>query len=142
MTYHWPSNFWQQWLANAPVLCVDAVLVSKEKVLLSRRRTEPFKGYWHLPGGIVRKDETLEEALKRIVSIEIGLEDISIDKQIGIFDNPKRDPRGHFITVAFLISSNKLPKQINSQGEELKFFEKLPVKTGFDVDKITKEIFK
>ena len=108
MTYHWPSNFWQQWLANAPVLCVDAVLVSKEKVLLSRRRTEPFKGYWHLPGGIVRKDETLEEALKRIVSIEIGLEDISIDKQIGIFDNPKRDPRGHFITVAFLISSNKL----------------------------------
>lgn len=140
MSYQWHPEFWRAWLKQAPVLCVDAVIFNdNNEVLLVKRATEPFEGFWHLPGVIIRKGESLALALKRVIALEVGLKKFKVIKQVGIFDDPQRDPRGHFITVAFRVSTSEKVKEFNSQQEEIKFFQQLPTKLGFDAQKIIKQ---
>jgi 8-oxo-dGTP diphosphatase len=72
-------------------------------VLLIRRKSEPFKGCWALPGGFVNENESLERAAARELHEETGLT-VSPSKleQLGAFGDPGRDPRGHTVTVAFV----------------------------------------
>jgi 8-oxo-dGTP diphosphatase len=72
-------------------------------VLLVRRKDEPFKGTWALPGGFVNENEPLDRAAVRELHEETGLS-VSAAKleQLGAFGDPGRDPRGHTITVAFV----------------------------------------
>jgi 8-oxo-dGTP diphosphatase len=72
-------------------------------VLLVRRKDEPFKGSWALPGGFVNENESLDRAAARELLEETGL-GVSVSKleQLGAFGDPGRDPRGHTITVAFV----------------------------------------
>lgn len=69
-------------------------------ILLIKRKDEPFKGHWALPGGFVNDNESLERAAARELYEETGLSGVRIE-QIGAFGDPGRDPRGHTITVAF-----------------------------------------
>jgi len=72
-------------------------------VLLIRRKEEPFKGCWALPGGFVNENESLERAAARELHEETGLV-VSPSKleMLGAFGDPGRDPRGHTVTVAFV----------------------------------------
>lgn len=70
-------------------------------VLLIRRKAEPFKGCWALPGGFVNENESLERAAARELHEETGLTGLKLE-QLGAFGDPGRDPRGHTITVAFV----------------------------------------
>lgn len=141
--YHWSPSFWKSWLSQAPILCVDAVIFNKSnEVLLVKRATSPYRGFWHLPGGIVRKGETLEVALKRVIETEVSINKFKIKYQLGIFDKPGRDPRGHFITVAFIVVAEDLINSINSQQEEIAFFKNLPDKIGFDAGEIITQSIK
>ena len=72
-------------------------------VLLIRRKDEPFKGSWALPGGFVNENESLERAAARELHEETGLI-VSPSKleMLGAFGDPGRDPRGHTVTVAFV----------------------------------------
>jgi 8-oxo-dGTP diphosphatase len=70
-------------------------------VLLIRRREEPFKGRWALPGGFVNENESLERAAARELYEETGLSGVRLE-QLGAFGDPGRDPRGHTVTVAFV----------------------------------------
>jgi 8-oxo-dGTP diphosphatase len=72
-------------------------------VLLVRRKDEPFKGCWALPGGFVNENESLDRAAARELHEETGLT-VSPSKleQLGAFGDPGRDPRGHTVTVAFV----------------------------------------
>jgi 8-oxo-dGTP diphosphatase len=70
-------------------------------VLLIRRKDEPFKGSWALPGGHVNENESLERAASRELYEETGLSGVKLE-QLGAFGDPGRDPRGHVITVAFV----------------------------------------
>ena len=58
------------------------ILFPPDKVLLVKRRTLPFNGYWALPGGRVDPGETVEETIVREVREETGL-DVAIIKKIG-----------------------------------------------------------
>ncbi len=69
-------------------------------VLLIRRRADPFRGDWALPGGFVNQNESLDRAAARELHEETGLSGVRLE-QIGAFGDPGRDPRGHTITVAF-----------------------------------------
>lgn len=83
------------------VLTVDAVITDDEgRILLMERGTDPFKGTWVLPGGIVDPGETVEAACVREVEEEVGLQ-VRILRQVGIYSTPGRDPRGSFISIAF-----------------------------------------
>ncbi len=83
------------------VLTVDAVITDDEgRILIMERGTEPFKGTWVLPGGLVDPGETVEAACAREVEEEVGLQ-VRILRQVGIYSTPGRDPRGSFVSIAF-----------------------------------------
>jgi len=63
---------------------------AKEGVLLLRRAYPPSKGLWSLVGGMVKRSERIESAVKRHAKTETGLE-VKIERLIGIYDDPLRD---------------------------------------------------
>ncbi len=83
---------------------VDSVIFyaheSELYVVLIKRKNDPFKLKWALPGGFLEEEETLEDGAARELKEETGIEITSL-KQVGIFANPKRDPRGRIISIAF-----------------------------------------
>ena len=78
------------------------------KVALIERKNEPFKGMWAIPGGFLEGNETVEEAARRELKEETGIEKVYLE-EFGVFNKPGRDPRGPTLTVAFfaLINSDK-----------------------------------
>ncbi len=87
---------------ETPKLMVDVVIPSERGVVLIRRGTEPFAGQWALPGGFVEVGETVEEAAARETAEETGLA-VEVARLIGVYSEPERDPRGHNVSVAFLV---------------------------------------
>jgi 8-oxo-dGTP diphosphatase len=89
-----------------PDVSVDGVLFrcreGELELLLIRRRKKPYKRRWTLPGGFIEMTETLEHSVRREIAEETGIRDINILTQIGAYGDPKRDPRGRVISVAFL----------------------------------------
>jgi len=87
-----------------PSVTVDLVIFTTAnhdlKVLLIRRSQEPFKGRWALPGGFVDIDESLEHAAARELKEEVGVRNVYLE-QLYTFGDPKRDPRGRVISVAY-----------------------------------------
>ena len=87
---------------DGPALTVDGVIVDPARgVLLVRRGRDPFAGRWALPGGFVEPGESCEDACRREVREETGVE-IAITGLVGVFSEPGRDPRGPTVSVAFL----------------------------------------
>ncbi|MEM1874937.1 MAG: NUDIX hydrolase, partial [Candidatus Hadarchaeales archaeon] len=86
---------------TSPRLAVDAVIKAKNGIVLVRRKNPPFRGKWALPGGFVKYGEKVEEALTREVKEETGLE-VEIEKLLGVYSDPSRDPRGHVVSICFL----------------------------------------
>ncbi|MBO0798521.1 MAG: NUDIX hydrolase [Blastocatellia bacterium] len=87
-----------------PSVTVDLVIftIAEDdlKVLLIRRGLEPFKGRWALPGGFVEIDESLDQAAARELKEEVGVTNVYLE-QLYTFSEPKRDPRGRVISVAY-----------------------------------------
>ena len=85
---------------------VDVVIVTMSEgrlhVLLVRRGVPPFEGMWAIPGGFKRPNETLDEAAKRELAAETGVDSASLLKQFGAYGDPGRDPRMNVVTVAYL----------------------------------------
>ncbi len=125
-----------------PAITVDIVVYTIKdndlKVLLIERNLEPFKGMWAIPGGFVKKDETLDIAASRELFEETNVKDIYLEQLYSIGD-PNRDPRGWVVTVAYfaLISSDNLNIIANTDAKDVKWFSayNLP-KLAFDHEKI------
>jgi len=118
---------------KSPILTVDGVIFEKGKILLVRRAIYPFQNYWVLPGGHVEYGERVEQAIKREMKEELGLS-IKIKKLIGVYSNPKRDPRYHTVSIVYLCQRTRGKIKLNQEGSEFKFFslKNLPRKIGFD----------
>jgi 8-oxo-dGTP diphosphatase len=87
-----------------PAVTVDTVVVSRERrprVLLIRRKHDPFAGKWAIPGGFVDEGEPLEAAARRELREETGVAVAELE-QVRAFGDPGRDPRGWTISVAYL----------------------------------------
>ncbi|MFC4633421.1 NUDIX domain-containing protein [Dokdonia ponticola] len=86
-------------------LSVDAVVFGYEEgvisVLLIKRKYNPFKGKWAIPGGFVLNDESLEQAVERELQEETGVT-INYLEQLYTFGDVDRDPRGRVVTVAYV----------------------------------------
>lgn len=93
--YEWPR----------PMVTADAAVFSfvrgKAELLLVKRKGDPYKGHWAIPGGFVEIDEDLEEAVVRELAEETGLRDVPLE-QMRAFGTVGRDPRGRTITVVFM----------------------------------------
>ncbi len=87
-----------------PALTADCVLLAIidgcAHVLLIERGHDPYAGAWALPGGFVDAGEDLEQAARRELLEETGLE-VGELRQIGAWGAPGRDPRGWVVSVVF-----------------------------------------
>ena len=107
------------------------------KLLLVKRKAEPYKGKWALPGGFVKDKEALEAAAKRELKEETGLKIDNLN-QIKAFGAPGRDPRGRTITIAFWGSiSTEENIKANDDAADAKWFpvDQLP-ELAFDHQEI------
>jgi 8-oxo-dGTP diphosphatase len=87
---------------KTPLLAIDCVIRDDEgRIVLIRRKNAPFKGGYALPGGFVDIGETVEAACRREVLEETGLA-IGELHLIGVYSDPRRDPRGHTVSVAYV----------------------------------------
>ena len=86
-----------------PVPAVDFLILKDDnsKILLVRRKNDPFKGMLSIPGGFINEGETAEDAMTREAKEETSLvvEPIAI---LGVYSDPQRDPRMHTISVTFI----------------------------------------
>ncbi len=104
-----------------PKLTVDAVIILNGKIVLIKRKNPPYQGNFALPGGFVEIGETTEEATVREVHEETGLS-IKIIKLLGVYSDPLRDPRGHTVSVCYLVSGEGKPKA-DSDAEDIGLFD-------------------
>lgn len=101
---------------------VDVVIFTIQegvlKVLLVKRRIDPFIGQFAIPGGFVLEDEDLEQAAARELREETGVSDVYLE-QLYSFGKPDRDPRGRVVTVAYfaLISADRKLKAGSDAAE-------------------------
>ncbi|MFX0056423.1 MAG: NUDIX domain-containing protein [Promethearchaeota archaeon] len=84
-----------------PSPAVDVAVVDGEMLLLVKRGRDPYKDSWALPGGFVEYGETVEEAAAREVLEETGIR-VTLEAILGVYSDPRRDPRGHTITTVFI----------------------------------------
>lgn len=99
-----------------PAVTADVVVVTLEaqpRVLLIRRKHDPFADCWALPGGFVNMEESLEDAARRELLEETGV-CLGTLEQLAAFGAPQRDPRGRVISVAFLARVD--PGQVQPRG--------------------------
>ncbi len=85
----------------SPRLAVDIVIEYPDgDIILIKRKYEPFKGCWAIPGGSVETGETVEEAARREAKEETGL-DVKLTSIGGVYSDPDRDPRGHVVSIVY-----------------------------------------
>ncbi len=107
--------------AQQPALTVDAVVFDKRhRLLLIKRKHPPFAGFFALPGGFVDYGETTEAAARRELLEETGVTPKSL-QLIGVYSKPLRDPRGHTVSVAYLMSVDEAQPQAADDAAAAEF---------------------
>jgi 8-oxo-dGTP diphosphatase len=83
-------------------IVVDAIIEKNGKILLVRRKENPFRGRLCLPGGHVHIHETVEDAVRREIQEETGLS-VEPREILGVYSDPDRDPRGPRPSIVFIL---------------------------------------
>jgi 8-oxo-dGTP diphosphatase len=124
-----------------PKLTVDLIieLGASRDVVLIRRKNPPHG--WALPGGFVDEGETVEDAAKREALEETSLH-IELTRQFHVYSDPKRDPRGHTVSVVFVAKAEGAPHGADDANEARSFSrEDLPKELAFDHGVILEDYF-
>jgi 8-oxo-dGTP diphosphatase len=107
-----------------PVVGVGAVVICDGKILLEKRKNEPGKGKWSIPGGLVELGETVEQTVIREVKEETGLE-VEKPEHIDVVDNVVRDDNGeikyHFVIIDYFVKLKGGTMKAMSDAEELRW---------------------
>jgi len=127
-----------------PIVGVSAVIFVDKSVLLVRRRQEPAKGQWSLPGGAVELGEGILEALARELQEELSVK-IAVGGLVGVFDKIFHDHKNqvqyHYVLVDFwgwLVEGTPTPASDVSEA----LLVSLDELEGFDVDQELKKTIK
>ena len=95
----------------------------KDTIVLIKRKYDPYKSYWALPGGFVEIGESVEQAAVREAWEETGL-NVELVELVGVYSNPDRDPRGHTVTIAYIAQTVSGNLKADSDAEDAFEFTK------------------
>ena len=112
--------------------------------ILIKRKNNPFKDYWALPGGFVEYGESVETAAIREAKEETSI-DVELMDLVNVYSEPDRDPRRHTITAAFTAKGNFSDRKADDDASDIAIFsaEKLDeIKLAFDHEKIINDCLK
>jgi 8-oxo-dGTP diphosphatase len=126
-----------------PMVAVDIIIFAwvdcRLVVLLVKRGSAPYRGYWALPGGFVEENEALEQAARRELEEETSLKGVYLE-QLYSFGDPGRDPRGHAVSVTYFALVNSAQMRGTVAGSDASGLEWFPMKylprLAFDHKKI------
>lgn len=123
-----------------PLLAVDVVIALTDRaqhaIVLIERRNPPYG--WALPGGFVDVGETLEQAARREALEETGLR-VSLVGLLGCYSDPRRDPRGHTVSVVYKATAEGHPVAGDDAGKVAVFNPEAPPPLAFDHDMIIRD---
>jgi 8-oxo-dGTP diphosphatase len=116
---------------KTPLATVDIVIENGGGIVLVRRRNPPAG--WALPGGFVDPGETVAQAARREAREETGL-DVELTELLGVYSDPKRDPRGLYtISTTFIARAAGQPIGGDDAAEARVFsLDALPLDIVFD----------
>lgn len=124
---------------KSPKLTVDGVVIDHNALLLIQRKNDPYREKWALPGGFVEYNEKTTDAVIREVHEETGLK-TTIQSLVGVYSDPNRDPRGHTVSVVYLLKKSGGELQADDDAAKAQFFpiDNYPT-LAFDHDTIVKD---
>jgi len=114
--------------ATVPRLTIDLVIKNSNGILFTKRTIEPQMGEWHLPGGSVFFNETIDEAVKRKAKEELNL-DVDSKKLLGYIEYINENDGNinrHSIAMVFLIEIENEKIVLNDEANEFVFSKKTP----------------
>lgn len=125
-------------LPATPSLTTDCVVFnSKGELLLVKRAGAPFKGAYALPGGFVKVGEDVEFACRRELKEETGVEAGDNMMFFGVYSDPRRDPRGHTVSVAYLALIDKADARAGDDAAAVAWIKEFAsLDLAFDHNKI------
>ncbi|CAN5836842.1 NUDIX hydrolase [soil metagenome] len=127
-------------MPDTPKIMVDVVIPQDGGVILIRRGSDPYKGMWALPGGFVEVGETVENAAVRETKEETNL-DVALENLVGVYSEPKRDPRGHNVSVTFLARVTGGTAEAATDADEVGVLNPSDVELAFDHRSIIEDAF-
>ena len=121
---------------SAPLVSIDLCLVCDGHILLGKRNNEPLRGRWFTPGGRIHKNETWQNALLRIIKVELDLPDIGIQdfSLMGIWDHFYNNSvfneniSTHYVNLPHCVDLPSRPRvSMDGQHDEFKWFNLLDI---------------
>lgn len=128
-----------------PSLTADIFIFDDDlNFILIKRRNDPFKDCWALPGGFVEYGESVENAAVREAKEETSI-DVELIDLVNVYSQPDRDPRGHTVTVAYTAKGDLTSRKADSDAKDIGIFNARDINEidiAFDHDKIIKDCLK
>ena len=134
---------------NTPLISIDFIIKNKKdnKILLGKRTNKPALGYYFTLGGRVLKDETIENAQKRIFKNELGIKLIDNPKFIGVFEHFYNDSfvddniSTHYVNLAYEIQVSYIQNLPKAQHNSYIWLSLNELKNSNTVHKYVKDYF-
>lgn len=126
-----PAERWFAVVRDAPLISIDLVIRDRQgRMLLGWRSNEPARNSWFVPGGAIRKGETLDAAFNRIARTELGLDLQRRDAQLlGVYEHHYStnfaevpDVATHYVVLAHCIEHDGDIMPADAQHTRLRWF--------------------
>lgn len=128
---------------NQPIIGIGAVIVCNGKILLEKRKSEPGRGKWTIPGGLVELGESAEQTVKREVREETNLE-VEQPKLIDVVNNITLDEddriKYHFVIVDYFVKLKGGKLKAADDAAQLKYVKFNEVE-NYDLTRSFREFF-
>ena len=128
-----------------PSVTTDIFIFDEDfNFILIKRRNDPYKDCWALPGGFVEYGESVETAAVREAKEETTI-DVELKDLVNVYSEPDRDPRGHTITIAFTAKGDFSQRKADDDACDIAIFsaDKLgEINLAFDHEKIIEDCLK